>query len=214
MYQLSTGESLASCEVRKQMINPNSNKSFKKLFVGTLTLGMLALAAYAASPVPVSGTVTLEDFVGSTAGRAVTVSIQKENSATVDNINTTLDENGQFTVMTEIRGSVDVWIKADGFIDDDAKEKHLKVTDAGLAGLTFNLDGAGDIDDDDDVNIFDYSCMSDHWDESDDDAHWDDKGSDGVSGHDCDLDGDGRVSVFDFTKLSYNWERRGRHRNG
>ncbi|MBX7136171.1 MAG: S8 family serine peptidase [Fimbriimonadaceae bacterium] len=145
------------------------------------------------STLPISGTITLEDFVGTVSGTPIVVEIRPVGSSTVlETINGTLGSGGTFTVQTtQPAGNYDVAIKAPTWLRKIAANRTL--SGAGMTGVNLTVKN-GDLDNDNEVGISDYAILSSNY---------------GGSGPVGDINGDGDVDIADYAILSANYGQLG-----
>ena len=145
------------------------------------------------STLPISGTITLEDFMGSVSGTPIVVEIRPVGSSTVlETINGTLGSGGTFTVQTtQAAGNYDVAVKAPTWLRKIAANRTL--TGAGMTGVNLTVKN-GDLDNDNEVGISDYAILSSNY---------------GGSGPVGDINGDGDVDIADYAILSANYGQLG-----
>ena len=153
------------------------------------------LAGVLVTPAPVTGKVTLEDYIGATLPP---VTVQLKQGATEQTFaNVALSPSGGFSVNSSLRGSLEVRVKFPTSVRRLLGS--VALTDAGAAvgsGLLLN----GDCDGDNSVTVFDYDVLSQAFD-----------ATSGGAGYNAaaDLDGDGSVTVFDYDLLSRNFDLTG-----
>lgn len=145
------------------------------------------------STLPVSGTITLEDFVGTVPGTPIVVEIRPVGSTTVlETLNGTLGSGGTFTVNTTVAaGNYDVAVKAPTWLRKIASNRTL--TGSGMTGVNLSVKN-GDLDGDNEVGISDYAILSANY------------GTPGPAG---DINGDGDVDIADYAILSANYGQLG-----
>lgn len=134
------------------------------------------------APVSLSGTVVLQDFVGSTTGIPVTIQL-KQGSTLVASYSTSTTSGGNWSVVTPWKGDYRVLVKASHWLAKFYGTVNLWTSN--VPGITTNLIN-GDVNGDNSVDIADYSLLSGDW-------------GLGTVG---DLNGDGDTDIGDFAILS------------
>jgi hypothetical protein len=141
---------------------------------------------FAEAPYTISGHVTLADYSGSPAGVPFTLFIESGNSV-VDTLPTTLDANGNYSVMTSHQGTYDAVGKGSHWLG----VRHTDVPITGPQTIDFDLSLNGDADDDNAVNLDDLNQIFVHFAE--------------LSVPNVDLDGSGQVDLIDLTFVLINF---------
>lgn len=149
------------------------------------------------SPAQMSGTVELQDYVGTPV--PVTFTLTPTNggpSTTVPGVN--LGAGGTFQFTTTVRGNYEVYAKASHWL----RKKRIgavDITASGVSGLTFSLIN-GDINGDNVIDIGDFAIFSAAYGTVPGDAGWNPL---------ADLNGDDEVDMGDFAILSANFDTQG-----
>lgn len=135
-----------------------------------------------------SGTVTLQDFTGSVAGRQVVVEIRNVGSTTaIDTQTVTLSATGAFALTSTVApGTYDITVKGSHWLR--RKASSITVTSSGATGLTFSLIN-GDVNGDNVVSLGDLGALRLAFSSSAGDPTWN---------ANADLNGDGAVSLGDL----------------
>lgn len=138
---------------------------------------------------PISGTITLQDWLGAVPGVPIVVEVRAVGSTTpLETLPTTLGAGGTFTVQTALApGNYDVAVKAPRWLRKVAGNRTL--SGGGMTGVNLSLPN-GDEDGDNEIAIGDYSLLSANF------------GSAGPVG---DINGDGEVDIADFAIMSANF---------
>jgi len=141
------------------------------------------------SALPVSGTITLEDWDGAVVGAPITVEIRAVGSTTpLETLNTALGAGGTFTVNTTVAaGNYDVAVKSSHWLRKVAVNRTL--TGSGMTGVNLSLKN-GDLDLDNEISIGDYAILSTNF---------------GGSNPAADVNGDGDIDIGDFAIISANF---------
>lgn len=140
----------------------------------------------------VSGTVVLEDFFGSVAGRTVVMEVRSGGTA-VQTENVTLGVGGSYSFDATVPpGTYDVAAKGSHWLRKQVAG--VSITGAGPT-VNFSLPN-GDVDGDNEVTIGDYSLLSTAFGSGPGDPNWDPE---------ADLDGDDEVTIGDYAILSNNF---------
>lgn len=134
------------------------------------------------APVTLSGTVVLQDYLGSTAGVPVNVQLA-QGSTVIASYATTTTAGGNWSVMTPWKGDYRILVKASHWLRKYYGTVNLWTSN--VSGIVTNLIN-GDVDGDNSVDIADYALLSSDW---------------GV-GTVGDLNGDGDTDIGDFAILS------------
>lgn len=138
----------------------------------------------------VSIQVDLLDYVGSSAGRQVVVEVRNVGSTVaLESHVVTLDASGSGSFQTNRSGSFDLAAKASHWLRRVASGVNLP------SGASFALPN-GDVDDDNEVAIGDYSQLSLAFNSAPGDPNWN---------AEADLNGDEGVDIGDFSILSQNF---------
>lgn len=193
---------------------PNQNKMGD--YLGVVSLADGAYVAYPgtftggedvyfvripAPAIPVTGTVFLQNFVASTTGQIVQIEVRDAGTSTVrQTASVPLGSGGSFSfnLSPELANlSLDISVKGTHWLRSKLTAQAVPL--AGKSGLSYSLTN-GDVDGDNVVSIIDYIDLSDAFDSTPGDAHWNPM---------ADLDGDGVVSVFDYIVLSDNFDEEG-----
>lgn len=153
--------------------------------VGPVSLNLV----YVPSNVHISGTVLLQDYVGSLAGLPVNWEIRSNVGVLLDSGVTTLSATGAYEIMTDVRGTDrTVRLKGSHWLTQSVLGQDLTVP--GL--LNFSLVN-GDVDGDNEVGSSDLSALS---------AAFLSVVGDPNYSASADLDGDGEVGSSDLSILS------------
>jgi len=143
------------------------------------------------SPI-VWGTVILQDFFGTVAGRTVLMEIRSGGIA-VQTENVTLGAGGSYSFTATVTpGTYDIAAKGSHWLRQQVTG--VSVTGTGPT-VNFSL-ANGDIDGDNEVTIGDYSLLSTAFGSGPGDPNWDPE---------ADLDGDDEVTIGDYAILSNNF---------
>ncbi|HRF58552.1 MAG TPA: DUF1565 domain-containing protein [Fimbriimonadaceae bacterium] len=134
------------------------------------------------TPVPVTGQVTLQSFLGDVTNEPVTIEFRVAG-VVHDAAVVTLDANGQFSTTTNVRGLYTVTAKGTHWLRQ--KIDGLNVGNSGVSGLSYSLTN-GDIDGNNTVDSDDFDLLVANF---------------GGSGPVGDLDGNGTVDSDDFDIL-------------
>ncbi|MBX7134945.1 MAG: hypothetical protein K1X67_19940 [Fimbriimonadaceae bacterium] len=153
-------------------------------------LGLVFIA-----PARLAGRIGLEDWTGPLAGREVEFSIYPAGGGSlVDYYVGTLDSLGRFWIPTNVGpGAYDIYAKASHWLQK--RRANVNITAAGASGVNFSLVN-GDIDDDNEVGIGDYSRLSTSYNLAVGDPGYD---------VEADLNGDDAVDIADYSILSSNY---------
>ncbi len=130
------------------------------------------------------------------AGYPVTVTLLDQAGAPVRAFETTLDENGRFTILTPPSGTFGVTIKGSHTLSNARQN----VTLPSPAVVDLGTLREGDVNNDDRVAGGDFSLLVTAYNTRPGDERWDAR---------ADLDGDERVAVADFSLLASNYGQRG-----
>lgn len=138
---------------------------------------------------PVSGTITLEDWLGAVPGVTIVVEIRSVGSTSpLETHVTSLGAGGAFTVQSGLpTGNYDVAIKGPRWLRKVAANRTLGA--GGMSGVNLSLTNA-DEDGDNEIGIGDYALLSANF------------GSAGPVG---DVNGDDEVDIADFAIMSANF---------
>lgn len=148
-------------------------------------------------PRRVGGTVTLGDFVGSRAGKTVTVGIRTAGSTTnLETATVTLAANGSFSFFTDRTGSVDLAFDLPGFL-----RKVVRVTLPSSGVVTGNATLVnGDADRDQRITTTDFTLVNRAFGTSTGNPNFEPRG---------DLNGDGTINAADVAIVQKNQRLRG-----
>lgn len=142
---------------------------------------------------PLTGTVVLSGFTGTTTGRTVRVWLAAPNGAEPAwTGQATLDAQGKFTLNGPLTGKVDARVKVGHWLRRLVPD--LVVTASG-ASATFTLVN-GDVNDDNSVNVADFLALRAAFGSASGSANWNPE---------ADLNGNGTVNVTDFLILRANF---------
>jgi len=145
-------------------------------------------------PVTVGGTVTLNDYSGTTAGRQAVVQIYEIGSSTpLEAITVPLDSAGAFSFPTIRQGNYAMSVKASHWLRD--RYEYVIIGPEGVSGLPFTLIN-GDCDGDNEIGIGDYAILSAAYNSVPGDTSWEPE---------ADLNGDESVDIADYAILSANY---------
>ena len=159
---------------------------------GWLTEQDLSFTIEGRSTVRISGTVTLQEYVGDKT--VVPVTIEVRNPGSSDSLEThvvNLDEGGRYSFQTLLRGTFDLSAKAPHWL----RQTVANVSIAGDVTVDFTLSN-GDIDGDNEVTLFDFGALVAAFGSVPGDSNWNPN---------ADLDGDEEVTLFDFGILVGNF---------
>jgi hypothetical protein len=138
------------------------------------------------SQVTVSGTVTLEDYIGDNTSVPVTFTIRNPGSTTVLETHTVyLGSDGSYSFNTTLVGTYDIAAKAFHWL----RQKQANIDTTSNATVDFSLIN-GDINGDNTIGIEDYSTFTTQYD---------------TAGPEADLNGDGWVTIEDYSILTTNY---------
>lgn len=154
-----------------------------------------AFAVNIATALPISGSVTLQDFGGATAGMTATIELRKAGTSTVvDTKTVTLGADGTFSFTSGIEaGSYDVSLKVGHWLR--RKSTNVAITNSGVSGMTFSLIN-GDVNGDNKIDAADQTVLTAAFRSTSAKANWN---------ANADLNGDGQVSASDQVILGKNW---------
>jgi len=141
------------------------------------------------APVMLSGTVSLQDYLGSTSGVPVTV-LLKQGSTVIASYSTTTTAGGNWSVVTPWKGNYRILVKASHWLAGFYGVVNLWTSN--VPGIVTSLVN-GDVNGDNSVDIADYALLSGDW-------------GMGTIG---DLNGDGDTDIGDFAILSAGFGRDG-----
>jgi hypothetical protein len=159
---------------------------------GWLTEQDLSFTIEGRSTVRISGTVTLQEYVGDKT--VVPVTIEVRNPGSTDPLEThvvNLDEGARYSFQTLLRGTFDLSTKAPHWL----RQTVANVSIAGDVTVDFTLSN-GDIDGDNEVTLFDFGALVAAFGSVPGDSNWNPN---------ADLDGDEEVTLFDFGILVGNF---------
>lgn len=210
-YSLDGGQTFSTNQQVSNMFNqslgyPNQNKMGD--YIGMISDNAGADVAYTAtfngeqdvyylripSPtLPISGRVTLGDWVGPVAGRQVAIEIRNSTTnALLESRNVTLDGTGNYSFATNaiITGNFHISAKASHWLRK--RRSSVAVGVSGATSIDFALSN-GDVDGDNEVGIGDYARLSSAYNTAPGDPNWD---------AEADLNGDDGVDIADYAILS------------
>lgn len=178
----------ATARVRFRMTTDYSVNDYDGVHIDDITFAGEPCEAIVSTR-PVSGTITLQDWLGTVPGVAIVVEIRNVGSTTpLETLPTTLGAGGTFTVQSALPpGNYDVAVKAPRWLRKVAANRTLG--GGGMTGVNLSLPN-GDEDGDNEVAIGDYAILSANF------------GSGGPAG---DVNGDGDVDIADFAIMSMNF---------
>ena len=158
-------------------LNPSSG-------TGTLTVS--------ASTRRVAGTVDLQDFSGDPSTQSVTIEIRNPGSTSpLETHVVSLDSSSQYSFDTALNGTFDVAAKASHWL----RQVRGSISITSNVTVNFSLVN-GDIDDDNEVTLFDFGALVAAFGSLPGDGNWNPN---------ADLDGDEEVTLFDFGILVRNF---------
>jgi len=146
----------------------------------------------------VSGSVTLQDFVGTVTGTQVKVELRTPGTTTVvATYNATLDASGNYTFNAAQNGTFDVTVKASHWLK-------TKVANVVISGSSSSVSAVslinGDVDGNNTVNTADQTALTIAFRSKPASANWN---------ANADLNGDGQVSASDQAILGKNFNKTG-----
>lgn len=146
----------------------------------------------------VSGTVNLDQFVGSLDGPTLTVELRNPGSTTpIETKQIQLGADGSFSFQTASTGATDIAIKGDRWLRDTVAAVNIAGT--GVSGIEFVL-FPGDINGDNTVDLDDYFDLADAFRTSPSDPAWNPS---------ADLDGSDSIDLDDYFLLAENYRTSG-----
>ena len=181
-YTIPVGASLGAHTIRVDFagddpLNPSSG-------TGTLTVS--------ASTRRVAGTVDLQDFSGDPSTQSVTIEIRNPGSTSpLETHVVSLDSSSQYSFDTALNGTFDVAAKASHWL----RQVRGSISITSNVTVNFSLVN-GDIDDDNEVTLFDFGALVAAFGSLPGDGNWNPN---------ADLDGDEEVTLFDFGILVRNF---------
>jgi len=154
----------------------------------------------------VSGNVDLSPFDG--PKNLETVAVKLFDPGTANEVSSfpavALDASGNYSLSTTLNGTYDMTMKGRHWL----RKRELNVVVTSNVVRNFVLIN-GDIDDDNQVTVFDYGVLSDYFDKTSADSDWATVGGNGFAPKDADVDGDDQVTVFDYGIISDSFDKTG-----
>ncbi|MFQ3587517.1 MAG: S8 family serine peptidase [Fimbriimonadaceae bacterium] len=151
----------------------------------------------AAAPT-VTGTVTLQDWNRTTAGEVVRVRLRAPGTtATLEEHNVTLGENGAMSFTTNRTGTFDIAIQGRTWLQSVLR--NVVITGSGASGLSVSLFN-GDVNGDNRITITDYNLVASAFRATPSSSNWNPN---------ADLNGSGQVTVSDYNIVAKNYRRNG-----
>lgn len=178
----------ATARVRFRMTTDYSVNDYDGVHIDDITFAGEPCEAIVSTR-PISGTITLQDWLGAVPGVPIVVEVRAVGSTTpLETLPTTLGAGGTFTVQTALpTGNYDVAVKAPRWLRKVAGNRTL--AGGGMTGVNLALPN-GDEDGDNEIAIGDYSLLSANF---------------GTGGPVGDINGDGEVDIADFAIMSANF---------
>lgn len=168
---------------------------FDDLFVESLEPGTLR------------GIVTYDQFIGSYAGREITVELRSPGSQTpLWTGQTTLNAAQGFSIATPLRGTYDIAIKGRNKLRRVIPSVGIQAL--GVLNLTATL-GNGDCNGDNFVDLTDYLTLAGSFDKTSSDSDWNNPDGNGIKPSDSDLNGDDAVDLSDYLILASAFDSSG-----
>ncbi|HRI44024.1 MAG TPA: dockerin type I domain-containing protein [Fimbriimonadaceae bacterium] len=162
-------------------------------FTGT---GTFSAAAWAPglmnTQATVSGSIDLEDYIPDEAGRSVTFDVIQGGNV-IDTEIVALSLNGAYSFTTSASGVCEVAAKSSHWLRK--KSAPVNINPGGTTNVDLSLSN-GDINDDNEIDIGDYSLLSIAFGSTPVDPNWN---------AEADLNGDDEVDIGDFAILSNNF---------
>lgn len=156
------------------------------------------IASITGPPMPptiVSGTIELLDYEAPLSGQTVTLYLRPAAGGSLTTIpNVALGNDGSYQISTALCGRYNVLAKGSHWLRKQ-RVGSVDLLGSPISGVSFTLVN-GDVNNDNEVNIGDYSLLSLAFGSSPGDGNWNPM---------ADLNGDDTVDIGDFAILSYNF---------
>ncbi len=204
-FRVSTGNVLAEVEsstgISFKMIDtaPDGTQFVFGRFDATVVAYTDPLAT---SPRRVRAFINPQNFVGPTFTSPVTLTARRpSDNSLIGTGSSALVNNFAEISVNALPQPIDVVIEVPKYLRARIEDVPFEWNEYFVQATLFG----GDVDEDNEITIFDYIILSEYFDRDSSQAGWNTVGANGFAPSDADLDGDGAVTIFDYLLISENF---------